>query len=79
MDHQAALDELLEFICGRGVFGHWGQGIHTYPLTAQRDANQRVLYEACLELERRGLVYRKFERDDHVYFMPTEAGLSHRP
>ena len=47
------LNELLQIIKGeRGI----GPGINTYPNAPEEDKIK--LHEACLELERRGLIYR---------------------
>ena len=65
------LKELLEFISGKGKFWHLGNGIHTYP---NGDENNKKIFAGCIELEKRGLVYRFIDEPEHVCFKahPTQ-------
>lgn len=60
---------LLRFIREEGEHAIYGKGISTYP---DRDASNQLIYEACVHLEQRGLVYRKIDEPGHVLFMPKE-------
>lgn len=62
---QAELDELMGLIAGRGRWAWTGRGLHTYPGTA--------LHEACVDLERRGNIYRHVDEPDHVCWMDIET------
>ncbi len=64
------LNELLEFISGEGKFRHFGKGIHTYP---NRDENNKKIFAACIELEKRGLVYRSIDEPEYVFFKRRET------
>ena len=59
------LNDLLVFIGGKGRFWILGNGIHTYP---DGDDNQKRIYEGCVELEKRGKVYRFIDEPGHVCF-----------
>lgn len=59
------LKQLLDFIRGEGVWIAFGQGITTYPDEPDEKHN------ACLELERRGLIYRRSETDTYIIWKPT--------
>lgn len=59
------LEQLLKFI--RGEIVHWGTGITTYSDVDESPSK----HQACLELERMGLIYRHFERDDAVVWKPV--------
>lgn len=63
------LEKLIAFIRADGwlkLIG--GPGIHTYP----NSSDKREVYLACLELEKRGRVYRKIDEPDHVFWLPVE-------
>lgn len=59
--------ELLAFI--RGESHHWGSGLMTRPWLEEK----RAIHEDCLELERAGLIYRYFETDKIIVWMPVEV------
>jgi len=66
------LQSFYEFIRGAGPYTLFGMGINTYP-----DCNEDGLHDACLELEKTGLIYRKKEYVEEgqltsVLWMPTE-------
>ncbi len=63
------LEELRKLIYGEGRYSFFGRGLHTYP---HRSADHDVTYSGCVELERRGLVCRQFDGQDHVLFVPVE-------
>ena len=67
---EADLEDLLDFIAGRGRFTAFGDGMHTYP---GRDENQKGLHDGCLELERRGLIVRTINTPDHCAWRTTEC------
>lgn len=69
MTEQAQLNELLSFISGTGKWAHFGAGMHTYP---NGDANDRLKYEMCLELERQGKVRKHLVTDTATVWMPAE-------
>jgi hypothetical protein len=81
--HQGALTGLLDYICGRGKFGHFGNIIHlhsngTHPNGHSSNGHingHQLTYECCMELERRGLIYRHMEECGDVVFKPTEKAL----
>ncbi len=52
------LDALLQFIRGEGEWKHYGSGMATYQ---NGDGKDQKKHEACLELERRGLIVRSAE------------------
>jgi len=58
--------EFLDYIAGRGPHALKGNGIWTYP--NRDDPNAQAKYDACLELERRDLVYRAAEHQGDVLF-----------
>jgi len=58
------LDELLDLIKGTGKFRFLPSGIHTYP---GRDGKDKV-YDACLKLEKLGLIKRSIDEPGHVYW-----------
>jgi len=64
---EADLAELLSLI--RGDIGILGPGIHTYP---NRDEKHQKLFEDCVELERRGVIYRFRSDPNHVIWKPKE-------
>lgn len=64
------LKELFEFISGAGKFWFLGNGISTYP---NGDENDREIFCGCLELEKRGLVYRFIDEPNHVLFKAKEV------
>ena len=66
---EISLDMLLSFIRGEGKFGGFGEGINSYP---NRDANNKKIHAGCLELERRKLIYRHLETDDHIFWKPLK-------
>lgn len=68
MTEQAHLDELLSFIAGTGRYSLFGAGMHTYP---NGDANDRLKYEMCLELEQQGKIRKHLVTKDFVIWMPT--------
>jgi len=57
--------ELFNFIKATGNYSFLPGGIHTYP---GRDEENQKLFDACLELERDGLIYRTIDDPGHVYF-----------
>ena len=66
-DVETALDGLLAFIRGEGPFAMLGPGLHTYP-----DRDDDGKHAGCLELERRGLIYRHLDEPGNVVWMPVE-------
>lgn len=62
---EADLREMLRFIKGEGKYKNFGQGIHTYPDTIHQ--------ELCLKLEKRGLIFRKVNELDHIFWLPVKA------
>ena len=70
MDEQE-LNKILQIIRGEGEFSVVGKGITTYPKLGE---NNKKLHDLCLELERRGLIIRRFEQrgtiNDFVFWMP---------
>lgn len=65
-EEEAGLPNLLELIQGKRWMG--AVGIATYP-TAPEDG-QQVLHRGCLILEQRGLIERKQETDQWVFWVP---------
>lgn len=65
------LNKVLQIIRGEKEFSVVGKGITTYPKHGQYN---RKLHDLCLELERRGLIIRKFEQkgtiNDFVFWVP---------
>ena len=59
------LNELLEFIRGSGKYSSLGGGISTYPNGYEY---QKKIFAGCVELEKRGLVYRFIDEPEHVHF-----------
>jgi len=57
------LEGLFDVIRGVGPFGFFGKGIHTWPERGDE------IYNACLELEDAGLIYRKIDEPGHVFWM----------
>ena len=55
--------ELLSIIAGTGKFSLFGPGLRTYP---GRDENNDKLHDACVELEKRGLVKSVSKIEDGV-------------
>ena len=66
----AELNELLGFISGKIRIGSFGNGIHAYP---SGDENHKKIFAGCVELEKRGLVYRFIDEPDHVCFVAKES------
>lgn len=58
------LAELLDFAGGRGTWAWKGPGIMTHPTAA--DGNSVRLHAKCVELERRGRLYRQLNRPELV-------------
>lgn len=55
--NEADLQKLYDFIAGRGEWGIYGGGIWTNPGgNVARDKATRLTHDACLELEKRGLI-----------------------
>lgn len=52
------LKELADFLCSKGKFQGWhlAGSITTYP--DREDEDGKALHAGCLELERRGIIYR---------------------
>jgi hypothetical protein len=62
--------QLFDFIAGNHPYQILGNGIHTYP---EGDENQKSIFADCLELERRGLIFRfKEDRDAVIWKAKTE-------
>ena len=60
------LRELMEIISGTGKWKFLGGiGFHTYPTG---DENNKKLFDMCVELEKRSLVYRVIDEQEHVCF-----------
>lgn len=61
---------VLEFIQGKGH--HWGPGITTHlELAELGDERCKDLHDACLALEKSGHIYRHFEDEKTVVWMPV--------
>lgn len=58
--------DLFDLIKGVGKYSIFGAGLHTYPGKGQ--ANQK-LHDACVELEKEGLIRRVIDEDDYVFFV----------
>ena len=73
------IDELMAFI--RHPFGRLGAGLRTYSDGADLDLHGGSLHEACLELERRGLLARVRERvcSDGVLMIQWQPAGGHEP
>ena len=63
--NEEQLNNLLEIIKDDKL----APGIHTYP---RGDVNNKMLFNGCLELEKQGLIYRKIDEEDHVFWLPIE-------
>ena len=59
-----ALSELLEVIRCRGITSYFG-----------RDENNDKIHNGCLKLEKQQLIYRHFERDDYIAWLPTKVAI----
>ncbi len=59
---------LLAFIKGKDCKSPMGVGISTYPKI--EDENNKRIYNMCLDLEKLGLIYRKINDVDHVFWIP---------
>jgi hypothetical protein len=68
---EEALAALLEFIRHTGQWRLYGKGI----TTSTADADSALKHEACLELERRGLIARRAQREGCVIWMSVEVIL----
>jgi hypothetical protein len=68
------LMDLLAFI--RGENHHYGEGIttHTQKDWIEYDDRTAKLHQDCLELERRGLLYRHYENDSVIVWIPNKKG-----
>lgn len=64
---EPSLAKLLSFIRG-GDRALLGVGIWSY---IERDKSNDLIHEACLELEKRGLIHRYPNGCDSVFWMPT--------
>jgi hypothetical protein len=62
-ESQQAESELLAFIRGEGKYSAFGGGIWTHP---NADDNNRQLHDACLKLEKQGLIRRIQDEPDYV-------------
>lgn len=62
------MQQLLAFIRGEGH--HYGTGIMTKPLLSEE---ARKKHEDCLKLETMDLIYRHFDNDKVVVWLPKEA------
>jgi hypothetical protein len=65
---EKALADLLEFIRGTGQWRLYGKVM----TTSTADPDSALKHEACLELERRGLIARRAEREGYVIWMPVD-------
>lgn len=61
--------ELLDLIAGRGRWGFFGGGIHTWP--GREDEQQGQNHKILCEMERRGWVKRVIDEPDHCCFKAT--------
>ena len=67
--NEGHLNELLDFIRSKDEYANYDIGISTCPLG---DAIQASVFYACLELEKRSLIYRIFDKPERVVWMPTD-------
>jgi len=59
------LAKLYKFISGETI-PYLGPGIYTYP---NGDENNKIIHSGCLELEKKGLIYRKKDKPEYVLWL----------
>lgn len=69
--NEADLQKLYDFIAGRGDWVIYGAGIWTHP---GGDESSQLKHDACLELEKRGLIKLKSEEAGICIWEPTTRG-----
>lgn len=67
--NEETLSDLLAFIQGKEKFKYIRLGIISNPTF--EDENNKNIHQSCLELEKRGLIYRHLDEPGHVFWRPT--------
>lgn len=63
-------EEFFDYIAGHGPHALKGNGILVY--AEMGDPDSRAKYDACLELENRGKLYRELEETGKIFFKAIE-------